>query len=58
MLVGSWRISLALERCIIAKERNKEGPKSGNIMGALKITYIYKKDTRSSKVTAKVRDYS
>ena len=41
LLAGSWRISLALERCIIAKERNKEGLKSGNVMGALKITYIY-----------------
>ena len=52
MLAGSWRLYLALKRCIIAKERNKEGLNSENIIGALKITYIYKKDTCSSKLTA------
>lgn len=52
LLAGSWRLYLALKRCIIAKERNKEGLNSGNIIGALKITNIYKKDTCSSKVTA------
>ena len=42
MLAGSWRLYLALERCITTKERNKEELNSGNIIGALKITYIYK----------------